>query len=107
MKIQLGSSTFGLLLAVVYVPQVNGQSYQGGVRGLVTDKQHAAVAHAHATLDNETAGTARTRVTNTDGQYAFPAVEPAVSAISVAASGFAKIERKSVTVGTQQFLTLD
>jgi hypothetical protein len=99
----------GLLAAILFtfVTSLAGQSYQGGVRGLVSDRQEAVVPGAKVTLTNDATRTARESVTNGDGQYVFTAVEPATYTIAVTATGFERTERKSVVVGTQQFLTID
>src|SRR5216683_4204479 len=95
------------LFSVVSVATVCGQSYQGGVRGLVADTQAAALPNVQVSLTNESTAITRLSVTNSDGQYVFTAVEPATYTISIVATGFKKVERKSIAVGTQQFLTLD
>jgi hypothetical protein len=89
------------------IATVYGQAYQGGIRGLVTDKQGAPLSKAQVSLINEATRITRVSATNSDGQYVFTAVEPAPYTISVASSGFATLEQKSITIGSQQFLTLD
>ena len=96
-----------LLLAGLWAVRAYGQSYQGGVRGLVSDTQGAVIPNAQVILTNEATKISRTSVTNADGQYVFTAVEPEVYTVSVVAAGFSRMERKSITVGAQQFLTLD
>jgi trimeric autotransporter adhesin len=83
------------------------QSYQGGVRGTVTDPQGAAVGNVKVTLTNQGTNESRSTVTNADGTYVFSAVDPANYAITAEAPSFKKFERTGVTVGTQQFLTVD
>lgn len=85
----------------------HGQSYQGGVRGLVSDTQGAVIPNAQVVLTNEATKISRTSLTNADGQYVFTAVEPAIYTISVVAAGFTRMDRHPVTVGAQQFLTVD
>jgi hypothetical protein len=107
MKLRLNSPAHAFLVGLLGVLGMDGQSYQGNVRGLITDKQQAVVANAQIVLTNETTGISRATVSNSDGQYVFSAVEPAGYRIAVSAPGFARVERKSVTIGAQQFLTLD
>ncbi len=95
------------LFFLVSVASLWGQSYQGGVRGLVTDPQAAAVSNIQVVLTNEATRTARIATTNSAGQYVFTAVEPATYTISIASPGFAKLLQKSIVIGGQQFLTLD
>jgi hypothetical protein len=84
-----------------------GQSYQGGARALVADKQGSALPRAQVRLIDEATKITRDSITNSEGQYVFTAVEPATYTIEIVAAGFAKLERKGVVIGTQQFLTLD
>jgi hypothetical protein len=96
-----------ILFSLTSVVSLCGQSYQGGVRGLVTDSQVAVISNVQVSLTNEATHLARTAVTDSAGQYVFTAVEPATYTISVTAPGFATLVQKSVVVGGQQFLTLD
>lgn len=82
-----------------------GQTYQGGIRGLVTDQQGAVIPNARASLVNEATKVERVSVTNSAGQYLFTAVEPGTYTISLSASGFAPITRTSVVVDAEQVLT--
>jgi hypothetical protein len=95
------------LLSLTSVATLCAQSYQGGVRGLVTDPQASVVPKVQVGLTDEATHVARTAVTDSAGQYVFTAVEPATYTVSVAAAGFEKLVKKSVVVGDQQFLTLD
>jgi hypothetical protein len=83
------------------------QSYQGGIRGLATDPQGAAVASARVTLTDQATSIARTTLTNESGQYVFSAVEPATYTVTVAAPGFEAVRRESISVGPQQLVTID
>ena len=64
------------------------QSYQGGVRGLVTDAQGATVANAHVVLTDQATSIKRATLTNDSGQYVFSAVEPSSYTVSVTVPGF-------------------
>ncbi len=84
-----------------------GQTYQGGIRGLVTDPQGAVIPNARASLVNEATKVERVSATNSAGQYLFTAVEPGTYTISISAAGFSTLTRTSIVVGTEQVLTLD
>jgi hypothetical protein len=86
---------------------VGAQTFQGGVRGAVTDASGASIGTAKVTLTNDGTGAARATVTNTTGEYSFAAVNPATYSITVEAPGFNKLDRKGVVVNTQEFLTVD
>jgi|HigsolmetaAR201D_1030396.scaffolds.fasta_scaffold05981_2 hypothetical protein len=84
-----------------------GQSYQGGIRGSITDSGGGVISTAKVTLIDETTGLSRSALTNASGEYVFNAVVPSTYTVVVEAPGFKKFERKGVIVATQQFLTLD
>ncbi len=83
------------------------QSYQGGVRGKVTDVTAGAVDVAKVTLTAESTGISRATLTNAAGEFVFNAVDPATYRITIEAAGFKRFERSGVIVNTQEFLTLD
>jgi hypothetical protein len=98
------------LLATVLVAVVAGvssaQSFQGGLRGSVKDA-NSVVPGATVTLTNEGTDVARTTVSNAVGEYVFAAVAPGTYTVRAVLAGFKTFERKGVTIGTQQFITLD
>ncbi|MDQ2840314.1 MAG: carboxypeptidase-like regulatory domain-containing protein [Acidobacteriota bacterium] len=84
-----------------------GQSYQGGVRGAVTDPQGAMVADAKITLTNTGTGVARSTLTTATGTYVFSDVDPATYSVAAESPSFKRFEEKGVTVDTQEFVTVD
>jgi len=84
-----------------------GQSFQGGIRGLVTDAGGGAVAGAKVSLVDQATNAVRASLTNESGEYVFNAVVPASYTVNAEAPGFKKFEHKGVVVGTQQFITVD
>jgi hypothetical protein len=93
---------FFLMSAVVYA-----QSFQGALRGRVVDPNGAATSGAKITLIDEATQITRTTLTNEQGEYNFASVTPATYTVAVEATGFKKLERKSVSVSTQAAVTLD
>ncbi len=85
----------------------SAQSYQGGVRGAVIDPQGGAVANAKITLTNTGTGVPRSTLTTADGTYVFSDVDPATYSVSAESPSFKKFEQRGVTVGTQEFVTVD
>src|SRR6202035_514031 len=83
-----------------------GQSYQGGVRGLVRDPQ-GVVPGAEVTLTNEATTTTRTELTNEVGEYSFANVLPGSYTVRVALAGFKTEERKPLQIAPQQNLAVD
>ena len=107
MTIKLHSVVFAALFIFAPVTMTFGQAYQGGVRGSVADTQGAVLPGVQVSLTDEAKKITRVSMTNSEGEYVFTAVEPATYTISIVATGFKKLEQKSVVVGTQQFRTLD
>jgi hypothetical protein len=82
------------------------QSFQGGMRGSVKDAQ-GVIPGVTVTLVNESNGVTRDTVTNSVGEYSFPAVDPGQYTIKATVQGYKTFERKGMTIGTQSFVTLD
>jgi trimeric autotransporter adhesin len=96
-----------MFIALTAVSGLWGQTFQGGIRGAITDNSGAAVADAKVTLTDEATTFARSTLTNEAGGYSFTALDPATYTVSVVKPGFKVLERKGNVVGTQEFLTVD
>ena len=84
-----------------------GQSYQGGIRGAVSDTAGAIIPGVEVALINEGTNVSRETVTNETGQYVFASVSPGTYKLRASLAGFKTYERSGLTIGTQQFVTLD
>lgn len=84
-----------------------GQSYYGGLRGSVVDSAGAVMASVKVTLVDEATNVPRSVLSNEAGEFVFPSVNPATYSIVAEAQGFKRLERKGITIATQQFVTLD
>jgi hypothetical protein len=96
-----------ILTAAAASTSLWAQSFQGGVRGTVSDAQSAAMAEVKVSLTNVGTGEVRIALTNSSGGYDFTSLVPATYAISAEHPGFKKFERKNIIIGTQEFLTVD
>ena len=105
MKISVKS--LALVYSLAYCSWVGAQTFQGGVRGSISDATGAAIATAKVTLSDEATGVSRATLSGTGGEYSFSAVNPATYTVTVEAPGFKKLDRKGVTVNTQEFLLVD
>ncbi len=83
------------------------QSFQGGIRGTVSDAQHATIGEVKVSLTNVATGETRTALTSANGGYDFSSLLPSEYLIFAEHPGFKKFERKNIIVGTQEFLTVD
>jgi len=88
-------------------PYVLAQTFNGGLRGVVTDPSGAAVRGVKVTLTDE--ATHQVRVANTDsiGAYAFNELRPSSYTLHIEAPGFRATDRTHIQLATQDFLTLD
>jgi hypothetical protein len=86
---------------------IHAQTFQGGVRGIVTDQAGAAVADVKVTLIDQATGEQRATLSNGTGEYSFTAVDPATYTVRAEAPSFKKFERPGVIVSTQGFPTVD
>jgi hypothetical protein len=96
-----------LLLAAISAVTVQGQNYQGGLRGAVRDAAGAVVPGVEMALTNEGTNIARSAITNSEGEYAFANVLPGAYTLTATKSGYKKYEHKAIRIGTQEFITLD
>ncbi len=93
------------LLAVTL--SLYAQSFQGSLRGRITDPKSATIPLARITIVAEGTGTARSTLTNDQGEYSFAALTPATYTVVAEAPGFKKSSRPGVVVSTQTAVTID
>src|SRR5438445_13087749 len=95
-----------LLVLAGTASAAGAQQFTGGVRGLVRDA-NGVIPGVTVSLTNEATNISREVVTNDVGQYNFPAVPPGTYTLKAQITGYKTFESKGLTVGTQQFVTLD
>jgi trimeric autotransporter adhesin len=95
-----------VLLLLAAATGTSAQQFTGGVRGLVRDA-NGVIPGVTVTLTNEATNISRDVTTNDVGQYSFPAVPPGTYTLKTQLTGYKTFESKGLTVGTQQFITLD
>src|SRR5437660_8163334 len=95
-----------VLIVLAGVASAGAQQFTGGVRGIVRDP-NGVIPGVTVTLTNEATNISRDTVTNEVGQYNFPAVPPGTYTLKTQLTGYKTYESKGLTVGTQQFITLD
>src|SRR4030095_12602779 len=70
----------------------------GTLTGKVTDQQSAGVPGVTVTTTNNTTGEARVFVTDANGQYIAPDLNPGRYTVTFELTGFSKIERNELSV---------
>ena len=80
----------GAILAaiVLCISSVSAQSSEGRILGTIRDSSGAVVAGAKVSVLNTETSFVRTLVTNSEGDYTAPSLEPGLYKVSVEASGF-------------------
>lgn len=87
---------FGVVVALPVLSEA--QLTRGIISGTVRDQTSALVPGAVATAINVATGVTRSAVTNDQGFYRIPALEPGQYLVKIELSGFKTVERTGVTV---------
>ena len=95
-----------LLLVAGVATDAMSQQVTGAVHGIVRNAQ-GIMPGVTVTLTNEGTTVARETITNAVGEYAFLAVPPATYSIRGSLPGYKTYERRGITIGTQERITLD
>ena len=96
------------LLAIFFFSTVAfAQTFQGTLRGRVTDPGGSATANVKVTLTDDATSVNRSTITNDQGEYVFAAVAPSTYTVAAELNGFKRLERKSVQISTQATVTVD
>ena len=98
------------LLALFLASAASSVFAQGGgttVSGTITDSQSAVIQNAKVTIKDLAAGTERSAMSSTNGQYGFGNVLPGTYEIRVEATGFARVVAARVTVDVAIGVTQD
>ena len=83
------------------------QTFQGSIRGLITDTDGGVLPGVSVTLENEDTGVTRTAVTNAVGEYVFANLQPATYTVRAELSGFAPFASEGLIVGISAALVVD
>jgi hypothetical protein len=104
-KVGVGRSILGALVFIVLGTSTFAQSAQ--FSGQVIDPQGAAVPKAEVRAVNQATGIERRTVTNNEGFYAIPFLEPGRYKIFVQADGFSTAVTQELTVTVGQMAVTD
>ena len=95
------------LIALLVSGSAFAQTFQGSLRGRITDPDGAATSAAKITITDQATRVGRATITNDQGEYVFTAVTPGTYTVSAEAAGFKRLERKDVVITTQSATTVD
>src|SRR6201997_4751150 len=96
-----------LLLSLLSAPATLLGQDTASLTGTVTDPTGAAVANAQVTGTNAEHGIKRTTVSNSDGEWAAPALTPGKYDLAVVAPGFKKYEVRGLILRVAQKARVD
>jgi hypothetical protein len=85
---------------------VFGQNIRATITGLVADQSGAVVPNARVTTTNTGTNETRSVVTNSDGNYTIPQLQPGDYTLTTEAAGFKKVVQR-ITLQTGQEARLD
>lgn len=100
------SALLGALLVVRATSHLEGQGFQGGLRGSVRDTI-GVIPSVEVTITNELTNITRSVVSNAQGEYVFASVDPGTYTVTTVLMGFKTVDRPGIRIGTQQFLVMD
>jgi hypothetical protein len=103
---RITGTAVAVCLIVGLSANATGQSFYGGIRGIVRDEQ-GVIPAAQLTLLNEDTNISRSSSTNGIGEYALTDIVPGLYTLRASQTGYKTFERRGLIVGTQDFLTLD
>ncbi len=95
------------LLVVLFSALSFAQTFQGSLRGHVSDPNGAAAQSVKVTLTDEATSVGRSTLTNDQGEYVFTSLNPAVYTLTAELPGFKRLEQKGVQISTQAIVTVD
>ncbi len=98
-----------LTLAFVYISTVAAQTaLTGGLRGIVTDANGAAIPAATIKIENKTLSVSQQATTDADGRFVILNLTPATDyEMQISASGFRSITRGGVSVVSSETNAID
>jgi trimeric autotransporter adhesin len=106
--IRLSSNLLSVLfLLLTFSITASSQTFNGGIRGSITDPSGSAISGAAITLTDETNHQSRQTTSDSAGAYAFNALRPSTYTLEINSKAFAAARRTHIVLETQDFLTLD
>jgi hypothetical protein len=96
-----------LLFAIVAGFALNAQEFRGTLTGRVTDPSGLPVPNAKVVVIKTDTNTRTETVTGQDGNYTAPFLAPGPYEVSAEASGFKKVVRGGIEIGTNERIAAD
>jgi hypothetical protein len=96
-----------VLFALLLAPRFSHPQGLGSIVGRVTDPAGASVAGARVAATQVGTGFSRNAITDTEGLYVIPSLQPATYGLTVEARGFSTSKESGITLLADQTLTVN
>lgn len=96
-----------VILSVLFIAYVNGQSPNGTISGLVVDPSGAVIIGADILLANDATGVQYSTRTNGDGIYLVPSIPPGTYRLQVSKIGFKTLIKPEIVLSVQDALAIN
>src|SRR5438552_1247016 len=96
-----------VLLALLLVAVSSHAQGLGSIAGRITDHEGASVANAKVTALQVGTGFSRTALSDTEGLFVIPSLQPATYSLSVEANGFSTARESGIVLLADQTLTIN
>ena len=96
-----------VLLALLLVAVSSHAQGLGSIAGRITDPEGASVANAKVTALQVGTGFSRTALSDTEGLFVIPSLQPATYSLSVEANGFSTARESGIVLLADQTLTIN
>src|SRR5260370_37045085 len=106
-KTEMKKNTVIAFFALLFVPLLSHAQGLGSIVGRVTDPSGASVASAKIIATQEGTGFSRTALTDAEGLYVIPSLQPVKYVLSVEARGFSTSKNSGIELLADQTLTVN
>src|SRR5436190_5610573 len=96
-----------VLLVILFVAVSSRAQGLGSIAGRITDPEGASVANAKVTALQVGTGFSRTALSDTEGLFVIPSLQPATYSLSVEANGFSTSRESGIVLLADQTLTVN
>lgn len=103
----LSRSVAAALFLLLAFAHAGAQESRGSLSGIITDPNGATLPGAMVEIKNEETNVTATTITNDDGSYTFPLVQPGRYTVLVKQSGFKTASRTGTEVRVADKITVD
>ena len=107
MKTRIVLCRVPVLLLAIWITKPLAAQLTAEINGTVKDASGAIVPNAKITLTNADTGVRRERVSNSEGYYAFPILQPATYKVTAETPGFKPVRYENVKLDVAQTIKID